>query len=1254
MRATNPRIDAFLSIFESSVREEILNFCDWICRSEADVFILMARKAACFFRALEDLGLIVFNGIVSSDRALDMESDWLEGKKVIVLDDALVSGTTLHRVVLRLKELKAASIEVRVITVNDQWFQPEMLEDDAGNSYLAQRYNRMENGKCNDLCFRIVRALSILPMPYDIDYPSYGEVHLSNEEFNCMLALTGWSVFDVSSGFQSRHGVRALTAIPDRQTLSRFASSLSCHVLLSSFSKVRLYCRKKPKSDRGYDLTIVPMVVLDKLSTQMVDSLFSAILKASSDICPNEWETISISAKLRILLMFLAERLGRYWVKCLREALGISICLEPKIRRFPTLFPSDVSSSIEEICLSDAPVDFRLPISKDISTESSGSSPREPIDFEHGLPNSYQIESRLLKPFIEMYYEKERPCRNLVLKKGVSVFGDNAYATLTNRLREGVSFQDLANGLVEDYGSDLAHVYTSLFVDRAIDAGIIVPIIEQREGDILRSYRHGEDVIFGEKEKTLYRYMLYVFQEEMHREKNWRGIQKTITEKLIVLYTRIGLRKGFLRPYQDNFLGDPVIEDGVARILRVKGNLYGPTALVGDAESLRKNACIPYETDEKKPDYLTYDLQINGNYLKLNPNTGRYTVEAVDTSNLEANEIGETEIFARLFARACTNGARLDTRIRAIRSEELMKMACCVLPEDIVVALAAEIQVYISNYYRLGEDGGWIDVQGGSLVISAIESARTKLDAYQADEGRKLIDSVLINSPIERGLWRLYFDKELKSTNTTENRHLTDLFERERAWVNAVDLLLKGACYADSIVSLRRSGSVTSANPSKQDDLAKQYRRAVDEFNKLVKLEKAVNKHSLSQIGLEDSLKIAHSIVSLAEADKLIDMSDMFNLMRMSLGRLRGLLDDVCLRLGKYGKVADIETFSAVGCISFNSSIDANVVQGQLSATITGLIRDEGCKRGVIQQIPETLCENGKNSCRAIWFAAQGATAGKLVLRATVAAVSKLFDKLNSPVKGTVFSGLPFEYALKVPDGDNARFQTIGFFRFAAHFNNLVFSPCINASVVDLVIESDQMNNDKAYMYAKRVASSSSQYSIELLEGHRMAEKRDSKYSVVRIKIPGLVRRNEMSMEYDGQSKSCSINAETVFVVAPQIKGDKTQLTMGNQSPINNMGDFREYKTKLEKAPSTEEVERLIQDVLCTLRNDYSEEESETVTQIEEQLKKIPKNCDKGDKKRLENLLEKIDSITSIAANAIAISATLEPVINAVRLFIAG
>ena len=93
---SNPRVDSFFSVFEKSVQDEIMAFCKRITSTHSDVYVIMARKAAVFCDCLEELGLIHLEGYVTSDRSLDINGEWLEGKEVTIIDDAVVSGTTLY------------------------------------------------------------------------------------------------------------------------------------------------------------------------------------------------------------------------------------------------------------------------------------------------------------------------------------------------------------------------------------------------------------------------------------------------------------------------------------------------------------------------------------------------------------------------------------------------------------------------------------------------------------------------------------------------------------------------------------------------------------------------------------------------------------------------------------------------------------------------------------------------------------------------------------------------------------------------------------------------------------------------------------------------------------------------------------------------------------------------------------------------------------------------------------------------------
>lgn len=77
----NERIKRLLNCFDSKTQKQLLDFCTRVSKIQADVFILMARKASCFYNCLEELGLIHFDGYVTSERILDMNCEWLRGKK---------------------------------------------------------------------------------------------------------------------------------------------------------------------------------------------------------------------------------------------------------------------------------------------------------------------------------------------------------------------------------------------------------------------------------------------------------------------------------------------------------------------------------------------------------------------------------------------------------------------------------------------------------------------------------------------------------------------------------------------------------------------------------------------------------------------------------------------------------------------------------------------------------------------------------------------------------------------------------------------------------------------------------------------------------------------------------------------------------------------------------------------------------------------------------------------------------------------
>lgn len=81
----------FLNQFDSGVSPHVIEFGKRLMSVNADAFLLTARKAVCFVGCLESLKLTALSGIITSDRVLDMDLARPRGKKVAVVDDALIS-----------------------------------------------------------------------------------------------------------------------------------------------------------------------------------------------------------------------------------------------------------------------------------------------------------------------------------------------------------------------------------------------------------------------------------------------------------------------------------------------------------------------------------------------------------------------------------------------------------------------------------------------------------------------------------------------------------------------------------------------------------------------------------------------------------------------------------------------------------------------------------------------------------------------------------------------------------------------------------------------------------------------------------------------------------------------------------------------------------------------------------------------------------------------------------------------------------
>ena len=75
---------SILNIFERKMRKSILSFCEDLNNTRADLYVVMARKAACFISVLEKMNMVNLQGTIISERVMDTQIDWKSINSVII------------------------------------------------------------------------------------------------------------------------------------------------------------------------------------------------------------------------------------------------------------------------------------------------------------------------------------------------------------------------------------------------------------------------------------------------------------------------------------------------------------------------------------------------------------------------------------------------------------------------------------------------------------------------------------------------------------------------------------------------------------------------------------------------------------------------------------------------------------------------------------------------------------------------------------------------------------------------------------------------------------------------------------------------------------------------------------------------------------------------------------------------------------------------------------------------------------------
>lgn len=556
----------FLSAFRGEMRSNIIEFGKRLWDSDGDVFVFMARKATCFFECLRELKIADVRGIAVSDRILDMDLDLFDGKKVILVDDCVFTGTTLFNTKRQIENNGAIKCTTLALSINRDWLRPSLLPGgyECKDLEFEGPVLQLDDSQSVQQCYDIVRAISIFPRPYDVDYPHTVTSKISEQAFDCLLKSPGWTAHDVSSVFQKQHDVRAYTLIPENDVvISAFKKTKGLYNLIDC-AKVRLYARKL--SGDAWSIRMVPIVMLGAVERTYPHFSFGAGIF---------WDDISklgFSSLRSIyrLFHFLASRLLlEKFVQNAKERNGI--CVSHEIRRdvVEMAFGKPCANKMDDIFCNWLNIK-----SPSRANEQECIALKGFTDEVVEVDNFTSLMHQCVTPFVWLYKELELPARTLVKEYGLGVCMEK-HAQNIVRLGKGFSFKKLVSRLV--YNDVDVAKYISLFLDRAIDLGIVVPTIVEENGNIYRAFRHGEDAVFGEAQERLCVLALQAYMEK--KGDNYLfGLE---LQKIIVLFIQIALRDGNLLER----LNTSESVDVGCRVVSVKGHLHGPVPTITSVDS---------------------------------------------------------------------------------------------------------------------------------------------------------------------------------------------------------------------------------------------------------------------------------------------------------------------------------------------------------------------------------------------------------------------------------------------------------------------------------------------------------------------------------------------------------------------------------------------------------------------------------------------------------------------------------------------
>jgi hypothetical protein len=805
--------ESVLDQFEPDVAVQLIEFGKYLATINADFLVFMARKSLCLYDVLVRIGVPPIERCLLSDRVLDLDLAHFKGRKIALIDDTLIAGTTLAKAKQTLLRAGAATVTVHVFCVDLKYWSRELITPDTCRMYL-------EDPRVMTFCAAAVRALSLMPRPYLVDFPLSKPIKIPAGEAQCFLSNRAWRGFNISTSLQERHDVSSLSFFPNataRADLERRWGSGLSEVL--DIIKVRGFARKLRDV---YWLQIVPIAVLKPMRVADLERLSLDVLRRVPGILPEDidgfmLQTSSPRAKQRLSQYILSCIVGRSFLSESGSSItsDVTVIYDQNeaerhygpwlsrplqaINRARTLGRAATASYSAAAIPGDV-----LQWAKKSIDDAQGDDGQTPMQAWFDRDNH---EIRNLIPaftdlFIRHYDAWEIPARLDAKRRGAEIL-DTIETSGRDRLERGLPWSAIVDHILSVHrlqrSPELENAL-SLVLDFCNDQGIAVPVTWVTNDIVIRAYRHGEDVKYTDAEPALAYHAIRGYLKATRLE----SIPRLRLEKLLVILMKVGVARRFMQPL---FL----TATGVQEVLRIGFYLHGAIPMLQRGPKDRADRDM----------WFSDHLKVKG--VLIESETGQYKLGKEVEGNfvdsgapVDAYELGH--IIGKLSTPQGGDGPPLDSR-------SLTLLASCGTPRH----AAAAVQVELDIFRRWYEDEArtlmisveWesqvsIDDALSQLVTGkghyAVHEARLKYLGYAAGEPQRIVERCCLyldehGEDLLSAKWNAYW----KSTGILESAGEKEIFDPELAqamllcWEAAACLSAFEICLAARAAVLRET-----------------------------------------------------------------------------------------------------------------------------------------------------------------------------------------------------------------------------------------------------------------------------------------------------------------------------------------------------------------------------------------------------------------------------------------------------------------